>query len=175
MDISGKIIQFLQVQSGQGKNGTWKKQEFILETGDNYPKKVCIAVWGDKIDMGSFKTGERLVNNPGHTANGSIFYSFGGRLEGFKIGTTIVYLGNRYAGWNTDVLTTGPVTYRDRLIPVSGYTTVDLSAGYTFRKKIAVMAKVSNLTNTYNVNVHENYSVNPIPPTQFSATVSYKF
>lgn len=58
MDISGKIIQFLQVQSGQGKNGTWKKQEFILETGDNYPKKVCIAVWGDKIDMGSFKTGD---------------------------------------------------------------------------------------------------------------------
>jgi len=58
MDISGKIIQFLQVQSGQGKNGTWKKQEFILETGDNFPKKVCIAVWGDKIDMGSFKTGD---------------------------------------------------------------------------------------------------------------------
>ena len=58
MDISGKIIQFLAVQSGQGKNGTWKKQEFILETGDNYPKKVCIAVWGDKIDMGSFKTGD---------------------------------------------------------------------------------------------------------------------
>ena len=58
MDISGKIIQFLAVQSGQGKNGTWKKQEFILETGDNYPKKICIAVWGDKIDMGSFKAGD---------------------------------------------------------------------------------------------------------------------
>jgi hypothetical protein len=58
MDISGKIIQFLAVQTGQGKNGTWKKQEFILETGDTYPKKVCIAVWGDKIDMGSFKTGD---------------------------------------------------------------------------------------------------------------------
>ncbi|MFL5746698.1 MAG: TonB-dependent siderophore receptor, partial [Niastella sp.] len=125
--------------------------------------------------VGSFKTGERLVNNPGHTANGSIFYSFAGRLEGFKIGTTIVYLGDRFAGWNTDVLKTGPVTYRDRLIAVSGYTTVDVSAGYTFRKKISLLAKVSNLTNTYNVNVHENYSVNPIPPTQFTATVSYKF
>ena len=60
MDISGKIIQLLPVQSGQGKNGTWKKQEFILETGDTYPKKVCIAVWGDKIDMGSFKTGDMV-------------------------------------------------------------------------------------------------------------------
>jgi hypothetical protein len=60
MDITGKIIQFLQVQTGQGKNGTWKKQEFILETGDTYPKKVCIAVWGDKIDMGSFKAGDMV-------------------------------------------------------------------------------------------------------------------
>jgi len=125
--------------------------------------------------VGSFKTGERLVNNPAHTANGSIFYNFSGRLDGFKIGTTIVYLGDRYAGWNTDVLKTGPVTYRDRLIAVSGYTTIDLSAGYTFKKKISLLARVSNLTNTYNVNVHENYSVNPIPPTQFTATVSYKF
>lgn len=58
MDISGKIIQLLPVQTGQGKNGTWKKQEFILETGDTYPKKVCIAVWGDKVDMGSLKTGD---------------------------------------------------------------------------------------------------------------------
>ena len=60
MDISGKIIQLLPVQTGQGKNGTWKKQEFILETGDTYPKKVCIAVWGDKIDMGSFKPGDTV-------------------------------------------------------------------------------------------------------------------
>lgn len=60
MDISGKIIQLLQLQTGQGKNGTWKKQEFILETGDTYPKKVCIAVWGDKINMSSFKPGDQV-------------------------------------------------------------------------------------------------------------------
>ena len=60
MDISGKIFQLLPVQSGQGKNGTWKKQEFILETGDTYPKKVCITVWGDKIDMGGFKAGDMV-------------------------------------------------------------------------------------------------------------------
>jgi hypothetical protein len=60
MEISGKIIQFLQVQTGQGKNGPWKKQEFILETGDNYPKKICIAVWGDKIDLASFKPGDTV-------------------------------------------------------------------------------------------------------------------
>ncbi|WEK36972.1 MAG: DUF3127 domain-containing protein [Candidatus Pseudobacter hemicellulosilyticus] len=61
MDISGKILQLLQVQTGQGKNGTWKKQDFILETGDTYPKKVCIAVWGDKIDMNSFRPGDSIT------------------------------------------------------------------------------------------------------------------
>ncbi len=60
MDINGKIIQLLGVQTGQGKNGTWKKQEFILETGDTYPKKVCIAVWGDKIDMSKFRIGDPI-------------------------------------------------------------------------------------------------------------------
>lgn len=124
--------------------------------------------------MGSFKTGERLVNTPAHTANGSIFYTFeSGALKGLKLGTTIVYIGDRFAGWNTDVTKTGPVQYRSRIFEVSGYSTIDLSAGYSF-KKLSVMARVSNVTNTYNYFVHENYSVNPIPPAQFSATVGYK-
>ena len=60
MDISGKLLQLLPAQEGQGKNGPWKKQEFILETGDTYPKKVCIAVWGDKIDLKSLKPGDAI-------------------------------------------------------------------------------------------------------------------
>ena len=60
MDISGKLLQLLPTQTGNGKNGQWKKQEFILETGDTYPKKVCIAVWGDKIDLANFKLGDTL-------------------------------------------------------------------------------------------------------------------
>lgn len=128
--------------------------------------------------VGSFKTGERLVNNPAHTANGSVFYTFGkGRFEGLKLGATVVYLGDRFAGWNTDVAidaTTKQSYWRDRIFEVGGFTTVDITAGYTF-KKISLLAKVSNITNTYNYTVHENYSVNPIPPTQVSATISYKF
>src|SRR5215831_14196307 len=61
MDISGKVLQFLPMQTGQGKNGTWKKQEMILETGDAYPKKVCIAIWGDKIDVGGLKPGDTVT------------------------------------------------------------------------------------------------------------------
>ena len=120
---------------------------------------------------GSYVEGERLVNTPAHTTNASIFYNFNNRLKGFKIGASVFYVGKRNAGWNN--------TYQQsqnysRLIPVDGFTTIDLSAGYSF-KKISLLAKVSNLTNTYNYYVHENYSINPIPPRQFIATVSYRF
>ena len=51
MELNGRVHTVLAEQSGQGKNGTWRKREFILETEGQYPKKVCIAVWGDKIDQ----------------------------------------------------------------------------------------------------------------------------
>jgi hypothetical protein len=51
LEISGKIVKLLSEQAGAGKNGPWKKQEFILETVEQYPKKVCISAWGDKVDV----------------------------------------------------------------------------------------------------------------------------
>lgn len=50
MEITGKIIQVLEEKSGQSAKGGWRKQEYILETQEQYPKKVCFVVWGDKID-----------------------------------------------------------------------------------------------------------------------------
>ena len=32
MEINGKIIELLPEKSGQSANGTWRKQEYILET-----------------------------------------------------------------------------------------------------------------------------------------------
>lgn len=51
LEIEGKLIQKLEMQSGQGKNGTWQKQEFIIETQEQYPKKVCVSLWGDKTEL----------------------------------------------------------------------------------------------------------------------------
>ena len=61
MEITGKIVQLLEEESGEGRNGPWKKQSFILETQDQYPKKVCITVWGDKVDLKSFKENEEVT------------------------------------------------------------------------------------------------------------------
>ena len=51
MEISGKIIALLPLASGQGKNGTWRSQDYVLETADQYPKKVCFNLFNDKIDQ----------------------------------------------------------------------------------------------------------------------------
>ncbi|WP_246484976.1 TonB-dependent receptor [Chitinophaga qingshengii] len=125
---------------------------------------------------GSVIPGQRLVGNPNHTANASAFYTFQkSAIKGLKVGAGFYYIGQRYAGWNNTVgQKAPPAGPLNRLISVPGYTTLDLSAGYTF-KRFAVMGKVSNVTNTYNYYIHENYSINPIPPTQFVGTVSYKF
>lgn len=121
----------------------------------------------------SFVTGERLVNNTAQTANGTIFYTFSDKvLKGLKIGFSAFYTGKRIAGWNNTQQNVKDGVNRN--IPVGDFTTIDASIGYTF-KKVSVLAKLSNITNVYNFYVHENYSVNPIPPRQFSATISYKF
>ncbi|MBI5539895.1 MAG: DUF3127 domain-containing protein [Bacteroidia bacterium] len=60
MNIIGELIQMLPLQTGTGKNGEWKKQDIIIETKGQYPKKVCIAIWGDKINTSVLKIGNEL-------------------------------------------------------------------------------------------------------------------
>ncbi len=61
MEIFGKITKLLPLQTGQGKNGTWKKQEYLLEYGDQYPKTVCFNLWGDKVDQYALTEGESVT------------------------------------------------------------------------------------------------------------------
>ncbi|MCF8297019.1 MAG: DUF3127 domain-containing protein [Saprospiraceae bacterium] len=52
LDLQGKLIQILPVQSGVSKAGKdWSKQEFIIETQEQFPKKVCFTLFGDKTDL----------------------------------------------------------------------------------------------------------------------------
>jgi hypothetical protein len=61
MEITGKLIEKLPQQTGQGRNGAWVKQEFIIETPDQFPRKVCIALWGDKArDIETIAIGESI-------------------------------------------------------------------------------------------------------------------
>ena len=60
MEIIGKIIECLPLKSGQSSNGEWRKQEYILETDGQYPKKICFMAWGDKIEQFALKQGETV-------------------------------------------------------------------------------------------------------------------
>lgn len=55
MEIEGKVIQILPLQQGVGSSGKpWASQSFIIETPDQYPRKVCIELFGE----------DRVKNNP---------------------------------------------------------------------------------------------------------------
>ena len=58
-NLKGKIIKVLQMESGESKNGTWKKQNLIIETDDKYPKKNCVEFWND-LSESVFKVGSEI-------------------------------------------------------------------------------------------------------------------
>ncbi|MDL2254715.1 DUF3127 domain-containing protein [Bacteroidales bacterium OttesenSCG-928-J16] len=61
IEITGILTQVLDVRTGMGKNGEWKNQDFILETPGQYPRQVCISLWGDKTEaLKNFAIGDQI-------------------------------------------------------------------------------------------------------------------
>ncbi|MBR5893022.1 MAG: DUF3127 domain-containing protein [Bacteroidaceae bacterium] len=63
MEITGKIIAVLPERGGISKTGNeWKMQEYVLETHEQYPKKMCFNVFGaDKIAQFNIQAGEEMT------------------------------------------------------------------------------------------------------------------
>lgn len=151
IDISAKPFEGLNIMAGYSYND----MRFTKTTGA----------------IGSFIEGDRLARTPANTANLSFFYTLPyGVLKGVSIGTIANYTGEILAGWNN----TNGQTIPDRTIPINGYSTIDLSAGYNW-KQFYILCKLSNVSNVLNYTVHENYSVNPIAPRQIMTSIKYKF
>ena len=124
---------------------------------------------------GSFIEGDRLARTPQNTANLSFFYTVqSGTLKNLSVGALGNFIGNRIGGWNNQVNPAYPNNVWDREIPIEGYTTIDLSVGYSWRE-FSLLCKLSNITNELNYTVHENYSINPIAPRQIMTSLKYKF
>ena len=50
LEVSGKVFRILNEQKGTSAGGKdWIKQDFVIETEDQYPKKIAITAMGDKI------------------------------------------------------------------------------------------------------------------------------
>ena len=60
MEITGKIIKFLDLESGTSKSGKeWQKQTVVIDSGDEFNNLTAISAFGDdkikrlnKLDIG---------------------------------------------------------------------------------------------------------------------------
>ena len=52
MEIQGKVIAVLPERSGISQRGEWRSQTYVIETQEQYPKKMTFDVFG----------GDRIVN-----------------------------------------------------------------------------------------------------------------
>lgn len=155
IDVTARPIEGLNIIAGYSYND----MRYSKTTGAN----------------GSFIEGDRLVRTPANTANLSFFYTLqSGVLKGISFGAIGNYIGDRLGGWNDTYDSTKPNGINDRDIPLEGYTTIDASVGYNW-KKFSILCKLSNITNELNYTVHENYSINPIAPRQIMTSLKYKF
>ena len=87
LEIKGRISKVLEVETGESKAGKeWKKQSFVIDTGDQYNPEVCFSLFGDdKIQMLSkFKEGNNVAvgfNVSSREFNGKYYHN----LDAWKI------------------------------------------------------------------------------------------
>lgn len=58
MQLTAKLTQLLPIHTVTGKNEEWKKQDIIVETDGQYPKKVGISIWRDQNNDGQLQIGD---------------------------------------------------------------------------------------------------------------------
>ncbi len=81
MEITGRIIAVLEERSGtSARTGNeWRVASYVLETQEQYPKKVCFEVFGvDRIQALNIQAGETLTvkfDIDAHEYNGRWFNS----------------------------------------------------------------------------------------------------
>lgn len=62
MDLTGKVIAVLPPREGTSARGSWKSQEYVIETHDQFPRKMVFNIFGaEKIDQFAIKAGEELT------------------------------------------------------------------------------------------------------------------
>jgi iron complex outermembrane receptor protein len=116
--------------------------------------------------------GSQLKYNPKNTANLSFNYKFEkGKLKGLNFGLINTYFGTRFAGRSTRITI---VNDSYKLIALSDCFQVDATMAYV-HKKWALRTKLSNIFNELNYNIHDDNSLNPIAPRNYSVSLNYTF
>lgn len=119
------------------------------------------------VKSNTYVEGSLLRYNPNHTANLGVSF----RREGFQVALTTVYIGERFAGRSTRIAVANDAY---KLIELPAYTQVDFSLSYRL-KNLILRTKVANVGDVLSYNVHDDNSVNPIAPRNYSLSLTFTF
>lgn len=80
LQVKGKVQQILKPESGVSRAGKeWKKQEFVIETEEQFPRKICFTLFNDKSALvEGISTGEEIevsFNVESREYNGKWFHN----------------------------------------------------------------------------------------------------
>lgn len=79
MELQGKVIAVLPERSGVSARGEWKLQSFVIETHEQYPKKLVFDVFGaERLAQFNIQSGEEIsvsFDIDAHEYNGRWFNS----------------------------------------------------------------------------------------------------
>ena len=89
MEIIGKLVKKLDVESGISKAGKeWKRQSILVDQGGDYNKEVVVGFFGDKIkQLRDLNEGAEInikVNVYSREFNGKYYHSIDGYMIGQK-------------------------------------------------------------------------------------------
>ncbi|MBQ5403086.1 MAG: DUF3127 domain-containing protein [Bacteroidales bacterium] len=60
LEIEGKIVKIFPQRSGEGNNGTWTSQDFMIEVPGNYPTKAAFDDFNNAAGLQSFQVGDMV-------------------------------------------------------------------------------------------------------------------
>ncbi len=79
MELQGKVIAEMPERSGVSARGEWKVKEYVIETHDQYPRKMVFSVFGeDRLQRFNVQVGQEVLVSfdiDAHEYNGRWFNS----------------------------------------------------------------------------------------------------
>ena len=62
MELQGKVIAVMDPRSGESARGKWMSQDYVIETHDNFPRKMVFNIFGeDRIKQFNIQAGEEIA------------------------------------------------------------------------------------------------------------------
>ena len=62
MELQGRVIAVMEPREGTSARGPWKSQQYVIETHDQYARKMVFDIFGaERIDQFAIKAGEEIL------------------------------------------------------------------------------------------------------------------